>query len=136
MTQYTRVPLRRDRKNRRLALPGWALGVIGGVVLLATVFSAYLVFNTVRNVVAGWKITNQGVATPVAAGTTPAVEGTNTGGGDPEATPAPDATPVPTVDVEAWTSSERVMILVMGHRPARGRGRERLPHRHDAAGEH
>ena len=34
MTQYTRVPLRRERKNRRLTLPGWALGVIGGVILL------------------------------------------------------------------------------------------------------
>ncbi len=115
MTQYTRVPLRRDRKNRRLALPGWALGAIGGVLLLATVFSAYLVFNTVRNVVAGWKITGAGVATPVAsAGTPPSAEGTNTGGGDAEVTPGPDATAVPTVDVEAWTSTERVMILVMG----------------------
>jgi len=113
MTQYTRVPLRRDRKNRRLALPGWLLGVIVGVVLLATFFSAYLVFNTVRSFVAGWKITGQVAATPSAAAGTPPANATSIGV-NPDATPAPNATPVPTVDVEAWTGSERVMILVMG----------------------
>lgn len=112
MTQFQRVPLRRDRKSRRLTLPGWALGALAGAFLLATLLSAYLVFNTVRNVVASWKMTTEGVATPAAsAGTAPAVA---TSGSDPEATPAPDASPVPTVDVEAWTSTERVMILVMG----------------------
>jgi polyisoprenyl-teichoic acid--peptidoglycan teichoic acid transferase len=117
MTQYTRVPLRRDRKNRRSSLPTWVVGAAVGVFLLGTFFSAYLVFSTVRNVVASWKITSEGVATPAASnGTQAAVaEGTSTGGGDgTPATPAPNATAVPTVDVEAWTSTDRVMILVMG----------------------
>ncbi|MCC7362293.1 MAG: LCP family protein [Anaerolineales bacterium] len=117
MTQYTRVPLRRDRKNRRPALPNWALAAIAGGFLVLTFFSAYLVFNTVRNVVAGWKITGDGLATPAAvAGTSgPGPQGTpGSATADPDTTPAPDATAVPTVDVEAWTSTDRVMILVLG----------------------
>jgi LCP family protein required for cell wall assembly len=116
MTQYTRVPLRRERKNRRPALPGWALGALVGVFLLATLFSAYLVFSTVRNIVAGWKITNEVPATPAASagtqapGPTPASNST----ADPQATLPPDATAMPTVDAQAWSGSDRVMILVMG----------------------
>ena len=117
MTQYTRVPLRRERKNRRVNLPNWALVAIAGVLLVLTFLSAYLVFNTVRNVVAGWKITGAGVATPVAAvGTQDSgPKGTQSSAtANPDATQAPDATAVPTVDVEAWTSTDRVMILVLG----------------------
>src|SRR5262245_967171 len=115
MTQYTRVPLRRERKNRRPALPGWALGVLLGVFLLATLFSAYLVFSTVRNFVASWKITDNGPATPVASAGTDAPSPTRDANStaDPQATEQLNSTPVPTVDAEVWTGSERVMILVM-----------------------
>ena len=35
-------------------MPGWALGALGALFLLATAFSAYLVYTTVRDVVAAW----------------------------------------------------------------------------------
>ena len=115
MTHYTRVPLRDDRSRgprRRRPTPRWLLGALAGGFVLATLFSAFLVFSAVRDFVASWKVTRQGAATQIAgAQTTP---GGNTGQGDASATPGPSPTPIPTVAVESWTGTERVTILVMG----------------------
>jgi LCP family protein required for cell wall assembly len=111
--QYERVPLRSNRPRRPTNLPGWLLATLVGLFVVATFVSAYLVFATVRDFVAGWKITGQNPATPVAGiggGDDP-----GTGGGtQPLATPAPGQTPEPTVEVKAWSGTDRVTILVMG----------------------
>ena len=111
MTQYNRVPLRRERLPRRI-LPPWMLGIFIAVFLGGVFLSAYLVFATVRDFVAGWKITGATVATPVAGfgQSTPAAAGT----GSPADTPPPGATAIPTVAVKSWTGTNRVTILVMG----------------------
>lgn len=115
MTQYTRVPLRGNRNRRRPPVPGWLLGLIIGAFVLVTFGAAFLVYATVRDFVAGWKVTNESASTP-AAQLTPRPGATNgAGGGDTSlATAPPNATPVPTVDVEAWAGTDRVTILVMG----------------------
>jgi LCP family protein required for cell wall assembly len=92
------------------------LGGLGAVFLLATLFSAYLVFSTVRDFVASWKITNQNPSTPVAqanptsGSTSDATQGTP----EPGTTPHPPFTPMPTVQAQTWTGTDRVTILVMG----------------------
>src|SRR6185369_9049554 len=90
MTQYNRVPLRRERPNHR-TLPPWMLGILVAVFLGGVFLSAYLVFSTVRDVVAGWKITGGGaLATPATsfAQSTPLPPGTGT----PDVTALPGAT--------------------------------------------
>jgi LCP family protein required for cell wall assembly len=115
MTHYTRVPLRGNRNRRRPPVPSWLLGLIIGIFVLATFTAAYLVFATVRDVVAGWKITNQNAATPVAAATSDSGQTNGTGGGDdPLVTPLPGSTLVPTVDVQTWSGTDRVTVLVLG----------------------
>ncbi len=111
MTQYNRVPLRRERPGRR-TLPPWMVGIFIAVFLSGTFLSAYLVFSTVRDFVAGWKITSNPLATPstAQAQSTPALAGT----GAPAGTSVPGATAVPTVVVKSWTGTERVTILLMG----------------------
>src|SRR5579859_3022428 len=115
MTQYNRVPLRRERPERR-NLPPWLLGTLAAVFLGATFLSAYLVFSTVRDFVAGWKITGTSLATPIiptaVAQSSTAVPAAGTS--DPAATAAPGLTPVPTASVQSWTGTSRVTILVMG----------------------
>lgn len=90
------------RPSRRgAALPGWMVGALLGLFVTATAISGYLVFATVRDVVADWKIT--GAAGPgVGAGT-----------------PAPDATPLPGTSgggllPQKWAGAQRVTVLVMG----------------------
>lgn len=110
MTHYQRVPLRNGRPRRPL-LPSWLLGVLLAGFALATLLSAIFVFTTVRNFVAGWKVTNQNPATPAAVAQ---VTDSETGAVVPLATPKPGDTPVPTPSVGAWTGTDRVTILVMG----------------------
>src|SRR5579859_6587838 len=111
MTQYNRVPLRRERPNHR-TLPPWVLGIFVVVFLGGVFLSAYLVFSTVRDFVAGWKIT-AGAALPTPSS---AVAQATAAGGTPQPgdTPVPGATPIPTVAVNSWTGTSRVTILVMG----------------------
>jgi len=74
MTHYTRVPLRDEhsRPRRRRTLPVWLLGGLAGIFVVGMVVSAFLVFSTVRDLVANWKVTRQGGApTSVAAVLTP-----------------------------------------------------------------
>jgi LCP family protein required for cell wall assembly len=111
MTHYQRVPLHNGRP-RRPVVPSWLLGVLLAAFALASVVSAVLVFTTVRDFVAGWRVTGQNPATPQAG-----AESTNseTGGAvDPAATPEPGETPLATPAVRAWTGTDRVTILVMG----------------------
>jgi LCP family protein required for cell wall assembly len=88
------------------------LGIGVAVGLGAVFLSAYLVFATVRDFVAGWKITGAPISTPVGslAQSTPIPAGT----GAPAATLPPGATAIPTVAVKSWTGTNRVTILVMG----------------------
>ncbi len=112
MTHYTRVPLRNGRPKRPTpGVPSWMLGSLLALFALVAVVSAFLVFTTVRDFVAGWRVTNQNPATPQAvAESTSAI----TGEVIPLATPKPGDTPVPTSNVGAWTGTDRVTILVMG----------------------
>src|SRR5258707_6661188 len=103
MTQYNRVPLRRERPHRR-TLPPWMLGIFVAVFLGGVFLSAYLVFSTVRDFVAGWKITGAALATPVglAAQSTPVAAGTGT----PAASPPPGPTPIPPLPVHSLTRTD------------------------------
>jgi LCP family protein required for cell wall assembly len=112
MTHYHRVPLRNGRPKRPM-LPSWLLGVLLAGFALVSVLSAVLVFTTVRDFVAGWKITSQNPATPQAQ-TDSTSSPTQAGVVLPVATPQPGDTAVPTPAVGAWTGTDRVTILVMG----------------------
>src|SRR5258707_1676234 len=104
MTQYNRVPLRRERPHRR-TLPPWLLGIFVAVFLGGVFLSAYLVFSTVRDFVAGWKITGTVLATPstALAQSSPLPSGTGT----PAGTPPPGATAITTIAVHSWTGTDR-----------------------------
>ena len=56
MNQPFRPAPRSER--RRGALPGWAGGVLLGAFVLVAGFSAFLIFTSVRDFVAGWAITD------------------------------------------------------------------------------
>jgi len=98
----------RAKPPRRRALPGWAYLMLGALFLFATLFSAYLIFTTVRDIVAAWGPTGlntglfPGGSTPV-AGSTPGV-----------INPGAVLTPQPAITAEAWNGSDRVTVLVMG----------------------
>ncbi len=112
MTHYTRVPLRNGSpRPRRPSLPSWVLGVLLAVFVVAMLASAYMVFSTVRDFVAGWKVTNQNPATPVSV----VVSTPNFGGSaTPGPTPNPSEGPIPTVQANTWTGTDRITILIMG----------------------
>jgi polyisoprenyl-teichoic acid--peptidoglycan teichoic acid transferase len=112
MTHYQRVPLRNGRPKRPV-LPSWLLGVLLAGFALVAMVSAVLVFTTVRDFVAGWKITSQNPATPVAQSESTSSP-TDVGVVLPVATPKPGDTAVPTPEVGAWTGTDRVTILIMG----------------------
>jgi LCP family protein required for cell wall assembly len=115
MTHYTRVPLRNGRRNRRPPeVPRWLLATLLGLFVLATLFSAYLVFATVRDVVASWRVTNEGAATPQAGTGGGAVETQGAGGGFVPPTEVPQVGPPPTVAAQSWTGTDRVTVLVLG----------------------
>lgn len=93
------------RPSRRgPARPGWMVGALLGLFMMATAISGYLIFATVRDFVSGWKITG-GPVGPV--------------GGVGAGTPAPGATPLPGASgggllPQKWAGTERVTVLVMG----------------------
>lgn len=100
MAQSKRVPVRRSARRRGPALPSWGVGAVVGLFLLATGVSAYLIFTSVRDLVAGWKITGG----PITA-VNPSI---SSSGGQPAATPHLSSTPLP------WNGKDRVTILMMG----------------------
>lgn len=92
------------RSSRRgPALPGWLVGALLGLFVIATAISGYLVFATVRDFVAGWKITGGVVGPGVGSGTqapnATSIPGTNSGGG---------------LLPQKWVGTQRVTVLVMG----------------------
>jgi LCP family protein required for cell wall assembly len=101
MTHYSRTPLRSNRPSQRPTLPSWALGLLVIVFLLATALAGYLVFATVRDVVAGWSITHATGPHPTTNNQTPGV------------TPAPGNS-VGSLVPKKWAGTDRVTILVMG----------------------
>jgi LCP family protein required for cell wall assembly len=88
------------------------IGGMAAIFVLATAISAYLVFTTVRDLVAGWQITSFS-STPFPGGNGHTNSGASTPSGG---TPAPGATPGPvaTVPQHTWTDAGRVTVLVMG----------------------
>lgn len=102
------TPVSRSRASARRggSLPGWAVGALGGLFVLATAFSAYLVYATVRDFVAGWPTPAGGSQPTAAVGgvagaqATAAVEAV--GGGRNVSS------------YEPWKGAERVTVLVMG----------------------
>src|SRR3990172_9229965 len=59
-------PLRFQRSPRGPVMPSWMMGALVGVFLIATALSGYLVFASVRDFVADWRVTNVN-PTPVGA---------------------------------------------------------------------
>ncbi len=100
-------PLRTTRVRARrtgLVLPGWALGGLVGLFAVATVLAAWLVFTSVRDLVASWSITGgPGIFNP---------SGPNDPQNDPDGEPDPGVgsglLPQP------WQGQERVTILLLG----------------------
>ncbi len=98
------------RRRRRAALPRWAFAALGALFLLATSFSAYLIYTTVRDFVVAL-----GPAVP--SGTFP-----NSGANAPgNAAPGPNGTGdggqpqvIPPIQAQEWNGTDRVTVLVMG----------------------
>ncbi len=86
-------------------MPGWALGALGALFLLATAFSAYLVYTTVRDVVAAWEAPAWGgqpvVITPGPTAGANTAFATATAGQQP-------------ISFLPWNGTDRVTVLVMG----------------------
>jgi len=100
----SRVPLRPNRR-RAPALPGWMLGALVGVFVIATALSGYLVFAAVRDAVAEWTITRDNPSGPVNTGA-----GGDDGGGGTQDGGSPSGGIIP----HRWTGTERVTVLIMG----------------------
>jgi polyisoprenyl-teichoic acid--peptidoglycan teichoic acid transferase len=108
MNQPSRPPLRNVRARRRATLPGWAAGVLLGAFVLVAGFSAFLIFTSVRDFVAGWSITDAlgpGAFAPAAASS----GGNKTG----QKGPATANTPAP-IHLKKWTGTDRVTVLLTG----------------------
>ncbi len=99
-----RVPLRSNRR-RGPALPGWMLGALVGVFVVATALSGYLVFAAVRDAVAEWRITSNNPSGPV---------NTDAGGGDGGGGTQGGDSPSGGIIPRRWTGTDRVTVLLMG----------------------
>ncbi len=102
MTSAPNNPPRFQRPQRGPALPSWMMGALVGVFVIATALSGYLVFASVRDFVADWRLTSV-EPTPVGA----AHSGTNNG-------QANSSNPSGSVIPQKWAGAERVTVLVMG----------------------
>lgn len=92
------------RRRRQSHLPGWAVGGLGAFFVAAVLFSAYLVFTTVRDFVISLGGSNVG-GPIVSPGS----------GFDPLHTPAPgEPTQIAPITAEPWNGTDRVTILLMG----------------------
>jgi LCP family protein required for cell wall assembly len=97
----SRTPLRANR-DRRAAPPQWQVLAIGGVFALASLLAAWLVFASVRDFVAGWKITAGGPNGPAVAGQ----------GGGSAATPGAGSST--SLVPQKWSGTDRVTVLLLG----------------------
>ncbi|GMR09406.1 MAG: LCP family protein [Anaerolineae bacterium] len=85
--------------------PKWAVWALGGAFVLMAVFSALLVFSTVRGIASTWS----GVGLPAIFGSQedePAVAG--------EGTSVLSAAPELVVDTPSWNGVDRINILLLG----------------------
>ncbi len=103
-TRRNSTVTRASARRRRASMPGWALGALGALFLLATAFSAYLVYTTVRDVVAAWDASTEGG--PVVINPDPTA-GTNTAFATATAGQA-------AISFLPWNGTDRVTVLVMG----------------------
>ncbi len=98
----------RATPRRRASLPGWVYAALAALFLLATAISAYLVYATVRDV----------VASMAAPGTPRSVGGGGSGSAAPTAgphTPQPTAgSASPAISFLPWKGTDRVTVLLMG----------------------
>ena len=83
-------------------MPSWMMGALVGVFLIATALSGYLVFASVRDFVADWRVTNVN-PTPVGA----------TGGGGNDG-PSGNSGSTGGIIPAKWSGADRVTLLVMG----------------------
>lgn len=104
-TRRNSTATRASARRRRASMPGWALGALGALFLLATAFSAYLVYTTVRDVVAAWDAP--------AGGGQPAVINPNPTAGANTAFATATAGQT-TISFLPWNGTDRVTVLVMG----------------------
>ena len=108
MNQPYRPPMRNNRARRRSSLPGWAAGVLLGAFVLVAGFSAFLVFTSVKDFVAGWSITD---SLPLGPGMF-AQAASTTASGSGQKVP-PTNTPAP-IRLQKWTGTDRVTVLLTG----------------------
>ncbi len=103
-----RVVSRRPRQQS--SLPNWAVYGLGAFFVIATLFSAFLVYSTVRDFVAS-------LSGPVEShqpdpNGTVVIVNTPAPGETQSATAV--TTPIQTIDAEVWNGTDRVTILLMG----------------------
>lgn len=100
---YARV--QRVRARRTTKLPTWLLGSLIGLFVVATVLAGYLVFTSVRDIVAGLQIGAPSGFDPKgpASSTTPGV-----GGSDPQVGVGTGILP------QKWQGNSRVTVLLLG----------------------
>jgi len=96
-------PRRSSRSGALPSLPSWMVGALVSVFILATLLSGYLVFTTVRDFVAGWKVTGDN------PGRLNGPSQNNASGPNVLATPHTAG-----ILPQKWSGTERVTILLLG----------------------
>jgi len=99
------IPRAASRRRKQSHLPNWAVGALGAFFLLATLFSAYLVYITVRDFVASFG--GGGVDGPLVSGNGEIIGGTLAPGENGNGV-------APSIDAQPWNGTDRVTVLVMG----------------------
>jgi LCP family protein required for cell wall assembly len=109
MNQPFRPVPKNDR--RRGALPGWVGGVLLGAFVLVAGFSAFLIFTSVKDFVAGWAITD--VLGPGASAAAAASAGGSKGNGGGSQAASPTSAPG-ALHLQKWSGTDRVTVLLTG----------------------
>ena len=101
----------RNSRDRRRGLPSWAAGAVLGAFVLVAGFSAFLIFTSVKDFVAGWAITDPLGPGASAAQAATLSSGGGTGGGSQPTSPgsAPAA-----LHLQKWAGTDRVTVLLTG----------------------
>jgi len=94
------------RRRRQSSLPSWAIYGLGAFFVAATLFSAYLVYATVRDFVASWG----GSESPGQVVGPNIITQTAQASGSEGAT----AVPIAPISAQTWNGVDRVTILLMG----------------------
>ncbi len=107
MAQLPRSSSQSKRRQRDPRTPGWAIGGLVALFVVAAALVGYLVFTSVRDAVAAWQIT--GPAGGPAFSGDPGSPGGSAGGGNNNNGVAP-APLIP----QKWQGTQRVTILLLG----------------------